>query len=345
MSSKPFPIPLTDYEPLALSIDSPTLTEQQQAVIERNIALCRSAIVFFTALSAAKGWSGHTGGAYDTVPEVVLLDALFRGNPERFVPVFFDEAGHRVATQYLFAVLHGHLPAEALLTYREPGSKLPGHPERCEEHGIRFSGGRLGHLWPYVNGIALANPGRAVVCLGSDGSQQEGNDAEAARHAVGLGLNVKLLIDNNDSTCSGAPSDYLRFDVAQTLAGHGLKVLRGPGEDIADSFARICAAMAHDGPVALINDRVMAPGIPEVEGSILGHDALDPRLASAYLEARGYTDAVRMLAEAEPATRHYSFPAGAESAKTRRMFESTVVRLIGEMPPGERARAGAVHRQ
>jgi transketolase N-terminal domain/subunit len=44
-----------------------------------------------------------------------------------------------------------------------------------------------------VNGVAFANPGKIAVCLGSDGSQQEGNDAEAARLAVARGLNVKVL--------------------------------------------------------------------------------------------------------------------------------------------------------
>lgn len=335
--STAFPIPLTNYEPLSLRADEPVLSARQLAALQGNIALCRSTIVFFTALSAAKGWSGHTGGAYDTVPEAVLLDALFRGDPSAYVPVHFDEAGHRVATQYLFAALHGHLPAEALMTYREPRSRLPGHPERCEQDGIFFSSGRLGHLWPYVNGIALANPGKTVFCLGSDGSQQEGNDAEAARHAVGLGLAVKLLIDNNDSTCSGAPSHYLKFDVARTLAGHGLAVLRGPGEDIAGLFERLCTAVRTPGPVALINDRPMAPGIPEVEGTPLGHDALEPELAMRYLSARGHDEAARMLADAVPTERVYSFPPGLPTAKTRRLFEATVVRLLGDMTAQERS--------
>lgn len=337
MPSAAFPIPLADYEHLSLRVDTPTLTGPQQAVLARNVALCRSAIVFFTSLAAAKGWSGHTGGAYDLVPEAVLLAALMRGEPHAYVPVLFDEAGHRVALQYLLAVLHGQLPAAALSTYREPHSRLPGHPERCEQDGIFFSGGRLGHLWPYVNGIALANPGKAVFCLGSDGSQQEGNDAEAARHAVAFGLDVKLIVDNNDSTCSGAPSRYLGFDCARTLAGHGLQVLRGPGEDLADLFGRLCAAIVHRGPVALINDRPMAPGIVGVEGTPLGHDALSPRLAIPYLEARGHSDAARLLAAAVPVERVYSFPAGVPTQKTRRVFEATVVALLGDLTAAERA--------
>jgi transketolase N-terminal domain/subunit len=196
---------------------------------------------FFTATGAARGVGGHTGGPYDTVPEVVILDALFRGGPDQFVPIFFDEAGHRVATQYLMATLNGELPAEQLMRYRAAHEKLPGHPELGLTPGVKFSSGRLGHMWPYVNGVALANPGKTAFCLGSDGSQQEGNDAEAARFAVANHVNVKLLIDDNDVTIAGHPSQYMGgYSVKQTLEGHGLTVLEGDGEDLDSLYANIC---------------------------------------------------------------------------------------------------------
>jgi transketolase N-terminal domain/subunit len=87
------------------------------------------------------------------------------------------------------------------LHYREANSKLPGHPELGLTPGVKFSSGRLGHMWPLVNGVALANRDKAVFCLGSDGSQQEGNDAEAARLAVAQRLNVKLLIGVYSLSC------------------------------------------------------------------------------------------------------------------------------------------------
>lgn len=34
------------------------------------------------------------------------------------VPTFFDEAGHRVATQYLFAVLHGQIAVERQMAWQ-----------------------------------------------------------------------------------------------------------------------------------------------------------------------------------------------------------------------------------
>jgi transketolase N-terminal domain/subunit len=108
---------------------------------------------------------GHTGGPFDTVPEVMILDALFRGAADKYVPIFFDEAGHRVATQYLMSTLNGDLPAERLMEYRAAHSHLPGHPELGFTPGVKFSSGRLGHMWPYVNGVAMANPGKIAFCL------------------------------------------------------------------------------------------------------------------------------------------------------------------------------------
>ena len=86
--------------------------------------------ILFTATGAARGVSGHTGGPFDTVPEVCILEALFEGEKtkDKFVPIMFDEAGHRVATQYFLAAAHGHIPPEHLLYYRAANSKLPGHP-------------------------------------------------------------------------------------------------------------------------------------------------------------------------------------------------------------------------
>ena len=194
-----FPIDLSAYQRIAVDPwTTETLSADQQAAMASNIELCRNAIVTFTACGAASGYGGHTGGAFDTVPEVAILDSFFRGRPDKFVPIFFDEAGHRVATQYLKCAMDGDIPASSLRNYRKGHAHLPGHPELGLTPGIKFSSGRLGHMWPAVNGVAMAHPDRIVCCLGSDGSQMEGNDAEAARLAVAQNLNVKLFLDDND---------------------------------------------------------------------------------------------------------------------------------------------------
>src|SRR6187401_3766472 len=137
MPNETFPIDLKALKPLSLDPTKPSLTKEQKKTLTDNIQLCRDAIVFFTALAGAKGLSGHTGGAYDTVPEVMIIRALIAGGAP-IVPTFYDEAGHRVATQYLLSVLNGHMPAEKLLHYREFNSQLPGHPEKHLTPGLEF---------------------------------------------------------------------------------------------------------------------------------------------------------------------------------------------------------------
>jgi transketolase len=333
-----FPIDLGAYKPLTLDPTQPTLTDEQRETLKANIQLCRDAIVFFTATGAARGVGGHTGGPYDTVPEVMILDAFFRGQPDQFVPIFFDEAGHRVATQYLMSVLRGHMPAEQLMRYREADSKLPGHPELKLTPGVEFSSGRLGHMWPYVNGVAMAHPGKAVFCLGSDGSQQEGNDAEAARLAVAQHLNVKLLIDDNDVTIAGHPSKYLPgFSVRKTLEGHGVKVLEGDGEDLDGLYARICEAVNTPGPVAVINKRPMCPGIEGLEGSNHGHDVISVKLALQYLEKHGHTAAVDYLNNMEKPKNSYTFLGiGEKWDSNRNVFGDAVNSVLDKMSEADR---------
>lgn len=338
MTMKTFPIDLGAYQRIHLDANTASLTDAQRASLQANIQLCRDAIVFFTATGAARGVGGHTGGPYDTVPEVMILDALFRGAADKYVPVFFDEAGHRVATQYLMSTLNGDLPAEQLMRYREAHSHLPGHPELGLTPGVKFSSGRLGHMWPYVNGVAMANPDKVLFCLGSDGSQQEGNDAEAARFAVAGGLNVKLLIDDNDVTIAGHPSHYLPgCTTAKTLAGHGLKVLEGEGEDLDDLYQRICTAVTSDGPVAVINHRSMCPGIAGLEGSTHGHDVISVKLAIEYLEARGQHAAADHLKTIKAPKQDYVFMgSGDKFDANRNVFGEAAVGILGRMSAEER---------
>ncbi len=333
-----FPIDLGAYKRITLDPSINTLTTEQRDSLKHNIQLCRDAIVFFTATGAARGVGGHTGGPYDTVPEVMILDALFRGSASGFVPIFFDEAGHRVATQYLMSTLNGDLPAERLMQYRAAHSHLPGHPELGFTPGVKFSSGRLGHMWPYVNGVAIANPRKVVFCLGSDGSQQEGNDAEAARLAVAQGLNVKLIIDDNDVTIAGHPSKYLTgCSTAKTLAGQGVTVLEGDGEDLDDLYKRICQAVNTDGPVAVINHRPMCPGIVGLEGSTHGHDVISVKVAVEYLESRGQQAAADHLKEIKAPKNDAVFLGSSDKwDANRNVFGDAAVEILGRLSEAER---------
>ena len=338
-----FPIPLDQYKALPLDPRNPKLTAEQRDTLKKNIEICRDAIVFFTAIADAKGLGGHTGGPFDTVPEVCIMHSFMKfseaGGKPSVLPIFFDEAGHRVATQYLMAALEGDLPVEKLYHYREYLSHLPGHPERGFTPGVKFSSGRLGHMWPFVNGVAIASPGQVVFMLGSDGSQMEGNDAEAARLAVAQKLNVKLIIDDNDVTIAGHPSDYLKgYDVARTLEGHGLKIDIGDGEDLDALYARMCAAVTTDGPIALINRRKMCVGIKGLEGSAHGHDVIKVSVAKDYLTAKGRTAAVDYLNNVKkgPSGPTYEGSCTKNVGKNRDLFGKILNEILGGMSEAQR---------
>jgi transketolase len=337
MNTETFPIDLGKLQPLRLDPAISTLTDAQKAVLRQNIQLCRDTIVFFTALAGARGLSGHTGGAYDTVPEVMIIRA-FIANGVPIVPIFYDEAGHRVATQYLLSVLNGAMPAEKLLHYREYDSGLPGHPEKLLTPGVEFSSGRLGHLWAFVNGVALANPGKAVILLGSDGSQMEGDNAEAARLTVGKQLNVKVLVDDNNVTIAGHPQEYMTgYDLTRTLSGYGLVTETTMGEDLDALYIDLCRAFRDPIPHALVIKRPMAPGIKGAEGSPSAHEVLKAATAIEYLEGRGgYERAVEMLKSARPGKNPLTFKGSSGAGKNRDDFGKIINGILDGMSEAQR---------
>jgi transketolase len=337
MNTETFPIDLGKLEPLKLDPAVTALTDAQKTTLRRNIQLCRDAIVFFTAFAGARGLSGHTGGAYDTVPEVMIIRA-FIANGTPIVPIFYDEAGHRVATQYLLSVLNGAMPAEKLLHYREYDSGLPGHPEKLLTPGVEFSSGRLGHMWAFVNGVAMANPGKAVILLGSDGSQMEGDNAEAARLTVGKQLNVKVLVDDNNVTIAGHPQEYMPgYDLSRTLSGYGLTIETTMGEDLDALYIDLCRVFRDSMPHALVIKRPMAPGIKGAEGSPSAHEVLKAATAIEYLEGRGgYDQAVAMLKAAKPDKNPLTFKGSSGSGKNRDDFGKIINGILDGMTEAQR---------
>lgn len=334
-----FPIDMSGYRPITLDLSVPSLSEEDHSQLKKNVQLARDAIVFFTAYAGAKGLGGHTGGAYDITPEMIFADSFRRHDKNHIYPVIFDEAGHRVAVHYLMAAVNGDLPFEKLLQYREPYLHLPGHPEKGETPGIEFSSGRLGHIWSFVNGIAAAYPDQHVLMMGSDGSQQEGGDAEAARFAVAHNLNVKLFIDDNDMTITGKPTEYMPgFDIQKTLNGHNIpvQVCHDP-ENIRELYQMMVSVLTTTGPQAVICKRFMAVGIPGIENTSKGHDVIPTVAAITYLSARGYQKAVDMLESVEKRTNPYTYiGSGPELKKPRDHFGEVVCDILTEMTPEER---------
>jgi transketolase len=202
---------------------------------------------------------------------------------------------------------------------------------------VKFSSGRLGHIWSMCNGLAMAHPDEAVFMLGSDGAQMEGDDAEAARLCVARQLNVKIIIDDNNVTISGHPRQYMPgYDVAKTLAGHGLSVEEVEGEDIDKLYAALAAAFTAKGPYGVIVKRKMAPGIEGLEGTHQGHDSIKPNLAIPYLEKRGHTKAVEFLKGVKGEKSPLTYKGSSGVGKNRDDFGKIINSLLDKMSPEER---------
>ncbi len=332
-----FPVDMSGFKPVVFDLNQEKLLPEQKEQLLKNIQIARDAIVFFTGYAGVKGVSGHTGGAYDIVPEALIADGFMRGK-NNLIPILYDEAGHRVAIQYLMAAINGDIPYEKLLHYREYDSKLPGHPEKGMTPGIKFSSGRLGHMWPYLNGVALANPGKKVVMLGSDGSQQEGNNAEAARFAVANNINILLILDDNNVTIAGHPTDYMKgYDLEKTLKGYGLAANSGDGEDIDSLYGRIQKGLTANGPVALVIKRPMAPKIDGLEGKPKGHDVISFDVAKNYLEKQGQKEAAEMLKTVNVSKTKPVFRGSSEEkGKNRDDFGKVVNGILEKMNETER---------
>jgi transketolase N-terminal domain/subunit len=145
---------------------------------------------------------------------------------------------------------------------------LPGHPEKLLTPALNS----VRAVWATCGLSSTAwrwrIPGKAVVLLGSDGSQMEGDNAEAARLTVGKQLNVKVLVDDNNVTIAGHPQEYMPgYDLSRTLSGYGITTETTMGEDLDALYIDLCRAFSDAMPHALVIKRPMAPGIEGAEGS------------------------------------------------------------------------------
>ena len=161
-----------------------------------------------------------------------------------------------------------------------------------------------------------------------------------ARLAVAQQLNVKIVIDDNNVTIAGHPKDYLPgYNVAKTLAGHGLMVDSGDGEDVEALYARMQKAIHTSGPVAVVNERPMAPGVPGIEGSSAGHDVIGKDNALAYLEGRGLTEAIEYLDSVGPTKTAVTYLGSSdELGSNRTEFGKIVNGILDGMDPTDRVK-------
>ena len=245
-----------------------------------------------------KAKSGHPGAPLGCAPMAYLLfHKLMKHNPANFGWAdrdrFVLSNGHASAMLYGSLFLSGYkLTLDDLKSFRQWGSKTPGHPERGEADGVEVTTGPLGQGFGMAVGMAMAEkhlaavynrPGFDVVdhhtyVICGDGDLMEGVSHEAGALAGFLGLGkLIVLYDDNlislDGPTSLSYSDkYLeRFD---SYHWHVQQV--EDGNDLAAIEAAIVAAKAETSKPSFIAVRtVIGYGSPKagtnkVHGEALG---------------------------------------------------------------------------
>lgn len=219
-------------------IGEPTSLNASALPSEREIRKLSIDTIRGLAMDAVqKAGAGHPGTAMALAPlGYTLYKHVLRLNPgdtawrgrDRFVL----SAGHACVLQYALTHLCGFdLSLEDLKSFRQWGSRTPGHPERGHVPGVEVTTGPLGQGVANAVGMAMAErflaerfnrPGYELVdhhtyAICSDGDMMEGVSQEAASIAGHFGLG-KLIVcyDDNRITIDGTTS--ISFDTENHVA-------------------------------------------------------------------------------------------------------------------------------
>ena len=205
--------------------------------------------------------------------------------------------GHASALLYGTLFLSGYdVTLDDLKSFRQWGSRTPGHPERGHTDGVEVTTGPLGQGIAMAVGMAIAEkhlaaiynrPGFEVVdhhtyALLGDGDLMEGVSHEAASLAGTLGLGKLIFIyDDNLISLDGPTELSYTEDALKRFEAYHWHVQRvADGNDLAAIEAAIEAAKAETGRPSIIAVRtVIGYGSPKagtnkVHGEALGAEAV-----------------------------------------------------------------------
>jgi transketolase len=161
--------------------------------------------------------AGHPGGSLSAAEvftylyfEEMNIDPADPKNPDR--DRFVLSKGHTAPGLYSVLAHRGYFPVEDLLTLRQIGSHLQGHPCIAHTPGVDMSSGSLGQGISAAVGMALGakltNKSYRVYTLLGDGEIQEGQVWEAAMFASAKNLdNLLVIVDNNGLQIDGNIAD------------------------------------------------------------------------------------------------------------------------------------------
>jgi transketolase len=177
---------------------------------------------------------------------------------------------------------------EDIKSFRELGSRCPGHPEYRWTSGVEATTGPLGQGVANSVGMAIASrwlaerynrPGFElfdfdVYALMGDGDMMEGISAEAASLAGHLGLSKLCWIyDNNHVTIEGNTALAFSEDVGTIFSGHGWNVTRVSDANDLGSLSKAFQVFRDETerPTLVIVDSHIGYGAPDIVDTSAAH--------------------------------------------------------------------------
>jgi transketolase len=181
--------------------------------------------------------------------------------------------GHCVPVRYAAMARAGYFDRKELLTLRQFGSRLQGHPERKKLPGLEHTSGPLGCGLSQASGMALAmrmnkQQHRWVYVVMGDGELDEGNVWEAAMLASKYKLsNIIGIIDRNNIQIDGPTETVMPLeDLKGKWEAFGWHVIEIDGNNIEAVIDACSMAKAIvEKPVMIIAHTVPGLGVDFME--------------------------------------------------------------------------------
>lgn len=280
-------------------VESMAIKKQEKKLSYKELSNCLRMLSIDAVEQAKSGHPGAPMGMADIA--TVLWKDFLNVNPknpnwlnrDRFVL----SNGH--ASALLYALLHMSgfdLSIDELKSFRQLGSKTPGHPESDVTPGVEVTTGPLGQGFANSVGIALAQKNLSAkynkqdfslfdyhtyVFMG-DGCLMEGISHEAASLAGSLKLNNLIAFwDNNHISIDGKTDSWFSEDVVKRFVSYGWHVIENiDGHDHTAIFDAIKNAQnISDKPCLIVcNTKIgygsSKEGTAAVHGAPLGDDEI-----------------------------------------------------------------------
>lgn len=193
--------------------------------------------------------------------------------------IFLLSNGHIAPVLYATMAHAGFFDKKELMTLRQFGSRLQGHPERNKLPGLESTSGPLGEGLSQACGVSLAMrmdnvTHRWIYVVTGDGELNEGSNWEAIMLAAKYKLsNIIAIVDRNYIQIDGGTEDVMPLeDLKAKWESFGWHVQEVDGNNI-ESIIDACsmARAITNQPSVIIAHTIPGKGVPFMEYDFRWH--------------------------------------------------------------------------